>query len=90
LEYLSRRPDITRKLESFVWKVSLGHGPEKYSRYGGEEEQVRFLYPEEERQPVRLLTDNGLDKKRAIPPMQFSEKLKYLHWDVFWVHPISC
>jgi hypothetical protein len=40
------------------------------------------LYPEQERQPVRLLTDS---KKRAIPPMQFSDKLKYLHWDVLWV-----
>jgi hypothetical protein len=72
LEYLSRRPDTTRKLVSFVWKVSMGHGPEKYSRYGGEEEQVRFLYPEEERQPVRLLTENGLDKNYSSRKIQLS------------------
>jgi hypothetical protein len=83
LEYLSRRPDITTKLESFVWKVSMGHVPEEeYSRYGREARQLLELYPEEERQPVLLLTDS---KKRAIQRMQFSDKLKYLHWDVLWV-----
>jgi hypothetical protein len=73
LKYLSRRPDITRKLESLSCKVNMGHEPESYSRYGREANQVRVFYPEQERQPVRLLTDS---KKRAIPPMQFSDKLK--------------
>jgi hypothetical protein len=84
LEYLSRRPDITTKLETFVWEVNMGHIPKERPslfRRIREDEQVRKLYPEEQRQPVRLLTDT----KRAIPPMQFSDKLKYLHWDVLWV-----
>jgi hypothetical protein len=87
LEYLSRRPDITAKLESFSWEVRMGHIPKQpfsFPRYGRKDEQVRELYPEEERQPVRLLTDTG-EKKRAIPAMQFSDKLKYLQWDVLWV-----
>jgi hypothetical protein len=84
LEYLSRRPDITRKLETFVWNLSIGHDPEEYSRYGGEDRLVLFLYPGEERQVVHLLTNAGGDKNNAIPPMQFSDRLKHLHWEILW------
>jgi hypothetical protein len=83
LEYLSRRPDITTKLEAFHLEVSMGRNPKR-----PEDGQVHHLYPEQERQPVRLLTDTA-DKQRNIPPMQFSDKLKYLHWDVLWVGKIE-
>jgi hypothetical protein len=88
LEFLSRRPDITRKLETFHWKVNMGH-QEADDEDCDRNSQSEYLYPEEERQPVRLLTDTLGDKKRDIPRMQFSDKLKSLHWDVLWVERVD-
>jgi hypothetical protein len=74
LEYLSRAPAITRKLETFQWEFGKGHG-----KGGAGFLQSQLLYNEQERQPLRMLARTGK------APMQFSAKLKNLHWDVCYV-----
>jgi hypothetical protein len=71
LEYLSRRPDITNKLESFVWTVKTHHNPEDYCQSISDYHPRYIVYPEEDRQPVRLLTDS----KRAIPALPCSSAI---------------
>jgi hypothetical protein len=69
LKHLARRPEITRKLETFVWRMK--HRTRRYNM---------ALDRETETQPIRFVTAN-----RNIPLIQLGSSLKYIHWDVLHV-----
>jgi hypothetical protein len=81
IDYLSRRPDITLKLESFAWQdANERFGPfEKYnSTY------ILYLFDNWEEEMKKFAAQSRI--RNNLPLIQFGDKLKSLHWDVLHVY----
>jgi hypothetical protein len=82
LEYLSRRPDITMKLETFAWQDAneCFKLNDKYTTHS-----TTFLFDEWEWSMNRF-ADGSRIRNSNLPLIRFGDKLTTLHWDVLHVH----
>jgi hypothetical protein len=75
IHFLSTRPDITMKLETFEWQNDILTGGCSSSVYTAwEKDMIHFAY-------------GPLMKPMEMPILKFGSKLKSLHWNVFYCDP---
>jgi hypothetical protein len=75
IHFLSQRPEITLKLETFKWQDSAGHCSASYHN-------DYSLYMEWEKVVRKFAARSRNRQNPSLPILQFGDALKSLHWNV--------